>query len=180
MSYRAELRDIANENHGVVTVRAAQEAGVPAVEVRKLAHRGALERLGYGVYRMVDAPRGPLDEFAEAVALVGEGALLADEAVLAAYDLGQVNLRRIPVATSARVRRALPRTIQVVHRDVDECDRSDVDGIPAMTVAAALRQVAPTMLPERVARAALTAAARGLISEDDKDHLTRPIRQGVA
>ncbi|MGH3774937.1 MAG: hypothetical protein ACRDRR_04255 [Pseudonocardiaceae bacterium] len=46
---------------------------MPAVELRKLAARGALARLGHGVYRMLEAPTGRLDEFAEAVAMAGEG-----------------------------------------------------------------------------------------------------------
>ena len=50
MTYRHDLWEIAAEYHGIVTTRQAEDAGVPAVEVRKLAARGALERLGYGVY----------------------------------------------------------------------------------------------------------------------------------
>ena len=89
MTYRQVLRELAFDTHGVVTLADAREAGVPDVAVRQLAQRGALERLGKGVYRMNEVPRGPLDEFAEAVALVGRQAVLADEAVLAAHGIHQ-------------------------------------------------------------------------------------------
>lgn len=173
MSHRAALRDLAHASHGVVTVRAAEESGVPAVEVRKLAARGALEHLGYGVYRMTEAAHGPLDEFAEAVALAGNGAVLADEAVLAAHDLAQVNLRQISVATQRRSRRTVPSTVRMVQRKVDETDRDDIDGIPAMSVVAALREVRGRLLPERVSEATKAAAARGLISAADAQQILR-------
>lgn len=171
MTYRETLRELAYDTHGVVTLSDAVGAGVPAVEVRKLAARGALERRGKGVYRMAEAPHGPLDEFAEAVALVGSDAVLADEAVLAALDLGQVNLRRIKVATSRRIRHALPPTVQVVHRQVDDRERDDIDGIPSMSLSAALLAARGTVLPERLVEAVRKARARDLISASEADRV---------
>ncbi|WP_250442681.1 type IV toxin-antitoxin system AbiEi family antitoxin domain-containing protein [Actinotalea sp. C106] len=173
MTYRQTLRELAWSNHGIVTVRDAEAAGVPAVEVRKLASRGALERVGHGVYRSTEVPAGPLDEYAEAVAIAGPDAVLADEAVLAAHNLGQVNLRQIKVATKTPARKQLPSTIKMVIRSVADADRDDVDGIPAMSLAAALRSVAAAhaLLPERVVEAAKTAAARGMISPAERDQV---------
>lgn len=164
MSYRQQLRELAFDTHGVVTTRSAEAAGVPAVELRKLAGRGALTRVGHGVYRMLEAPAGKLDEFAEAVALVGEGAVLADESVLAALGLAQVNLRRIRVASPRRVRARLPDTIEVVHRVMPEDQRDYIEGIPAMTLEAALLASRGRVMTERLVDAARAAAVRGLIS----------------
>ncbi|MDQ2707390.1 MAG: type IV toxin-antitoxin system AbiEi family antitoxin domain-containing protein [Actinomycetota bacterium] len=47
MTYRQQLRELAFDTHGVVTTRDAQAAVVPAVELRKLAARGALAHLGH-------------------------------------------------------------------------------------------------------------------------------------
>lgn len=176
MTYRQVLREMAYDTHGVVTLDAAKEAGVPAVEVRKLASRGALERRGKGVYRMTEAPYTPLDEFAEAVALVGPDAVLADESVLAALDLGQVNLRRIKVATTRRVRQRLPATVEVVHRRVAEDERDDIDGIPAMSLPAALLAARGTVLPERLVDAVRKATARELISPRDGERVLKALR----
>ena len=63
MSYRQELRELACDSHGVIALREAASSGVPAVEVRKLASRGASTRLGQGVYRMEEAPADGLTEF---------------------------------------------------------------------------------------------------------------------
>jgi len=184
VTYRQILRELAFDAHGVVTLDAARAAGVPEVSVRQLAERGALERLGKGVYRMTEMPRGALDEFAEAVALVGGDAVLADEAVLAAHDLAQVNLRRIKVAvpspsvavpSPSRVRQELPRTIDVVRRRVPEADRDAVDGIPSMSITAALIASIGRVMPERLLDAAQQARARSLISAADLDQVTQTI-----
>lgn len=135
MTHRQTLRELAFETHGVVTIRDAEAAGVPAVEVRKLAGRGALTGVGQGVYLMKEAPRAGLTEFAVAVALVGEEAVLVDDAVLAAHDLVQVNLRRIRVATGNRVRKRLPPSLELIHLRVPDEDRADIDGVPAQRLA---------------------------------------------
>lgn len=163
MTYRQLLRELAFDTHGVVTAEDAAAAGVPAVELRKLAARGALAHRGRGVYRMLEVPTGRLDEFAEAVALAGPDAVLADEAVLAAHELAQVNLRRIRVATPRRVRAKLPPTVEIVHRDVPGEQRDDVDGVPAMSVEAALLSARGRVMTERLIDATRAAAARGLL-----------------
>lgn len=177
MSYRQELRELAHDSHGIVTLRDAAAAGVPAVEVRKLASRGALTRLGQGVYRMEEAPADRLTEFAMAVALVGGDAVLADESVLAAHDLAQVNLRRIRVATSERVRRRLPPTIKVVARAVPVDQRTELDGVPAMTLTAAIRASQGRVMSSRLVDAARQADIRGLIDHHDAEAIKRELEQ---
>lgn len=152
----------------LVTTGDAARIGVPAVEVRKLAARGALTQLGRGVYRMLEAPSGRLSEFAEAVALAGTGAVLADESVLAALDLTHINLRRFRIASPRRVRVNLPPTIELIHRQIPVEERSEIEGIPATTVAAAIRGARGRVLAARLIDATHTAAARGLLSPTDE------------
>lgn len=168
MTYRQRLRELAFDTHGVVTTKEALAIGVPAVELRKLAARGALRHLGRGVYRMLEVPVGALDEFAEAVALAGDGAVLADEAVLSALDLAQVNLRRVRVASPRRVRAKLPETVEVVHRDVPPEQRDYIDGVPSMTLEAALLGSRGRVMTERLVDAAHEAADRGLLRRDQE------------
>lgn len=169
MTHRQTLRELAFETHGVITVRDAESVGVPAVEVRKLAARGALSRVGHGVYLMNEAPTDTLTEFAIAVALAGENAVLADDAVLAAHDLAQVNLRSIRVATGNRVRKKLPATIELVHLDVPTADRDHIDGVPAMRLATALLASRNRVMTSRLVDAARLAAARGLMDAAEAD-----------
>ncbi len=168
VTYRRRLRELAFDTHGVVTTGDAARIGVPAVEVRKLAARGALTQVGRGVYRMLEAPSGRLSEFAEAVALAGPGAVLADESVLAALDLTHINLRRIRIASPRRVRVSLPPTVELIHRQIAVEDQDDIEGIPAMTVVAAIRGARGRVMTERLLEATRTAAARGLLSPGDE------------
>lgn len=181
MTYRQVLRELAFDTHGVVTLADARDAGVPDVAIRQLAERGALKRLGKGVYRMSEVPRGPLDEFAEAVALVGGEAVLADEAVLAARDLAQVSLRRIKVATPtpSRVRHELPRIVELVRRRVPASDQDAIDGIPAMSIPAALISSIGRVMDERLLDAAEQAKARGLISAADAERVTHAVNRSA-
>lgn len=171
MSHRQALRELAFDTHGVVTLRDAESTGVPAVEVRKLASRGALTRLGQGVYRMDEAPADALTEFAVAVALVGGDAVLANESVLAAHDLAQVNLRRIQVATSERVRKQLPKTIEVISRRVPDVQRTDIDGVPAMRLTEAIRASRGKVMTSRLIDAARQADVRGLIDHREAESI---------
>lgn len=171
MSYRSVLRQLAFDTHGVVTLAEAETCGVPAAEVRKLTSRGALIRLGQGVYRMVEVAPGPLDEFAAAVALVGADAVLADESVLAAYDLGQINVRRIKVATTARVRKRLPATVQIVRKHVPKHLRTDIEGIPSMRVGAAVLACRGKVMETRLVDAMTSASARGIVDHDDAQRI---------
>ena len=163
MTYRQVLRWHAFDTHGVVTTAAAAELGVPAVELRKLARRGALQHVGYGVYRMTEVPPTPLTEYAEAVAMLGPDAVIADEAVLAWYGLAQVNPRKIRIALGRRTRAKLPPTVEVVYRDLTAADVTVVEGVPMMTVAAALRACQGRVMTERLRQGAREALERHLI-----------------
>ena len=129
-----------------------------AVELRKLHQRGGLDHVGQGLYRFEDIPTTPKDEFMEAVLRVGEDAVLAGDAVLALHDLGLAHPRRIHVATPRRVRRQLPPFIKVEQRAVPRAERTTYEGIPAMTVAGAIRDCRGLLMPERLIDAVTEAA----------------------
>lgn len=150
MGYRRDLWEMAASRNGVVTVGEAEDAGVPAVEVRKLAARGALRAYGQGVYTHRDVPTTPFTEPTVAVALAGEGAFLQRESVLDLLGLGQFNPPRVRVGTRRRVRRALPGWMELEHRtDVPDAELTEYEGIPATTVRRALEDMRHRMPPDR-------------------------------
>ena len=102
--YRDRVREIALGEYGYVTTKDAAAAGVPAVELRKLAARGALVHVAYGIYRVPDAPGSPFDQFAEALLRAGDGAYLRGDSVLALFGLADVNPRKIRVVAPKRSR----------------------------------------------------------------------------
>lgn len=176
MTYRKVLWDWALDHHGLVTTHDARDLEIPTVELRKLAQRGGLARIGQGVYRVTGLPESDHADFAEAVALVGRDAYLTNDAVLALHDLGQVNPRSIRVATPHRVRAALPRHVSVVLRtDLSAEDLVVYDDIPSTTVARALVDCRALVMTSRLREAADSARRTGLLTRDERDWVSESL-----
>ncbi|MDN5558490.1 MAG: hypothetical protein L0G23_03525 [Ruaniaceae bacterium] len=168
MGYRHDLWEVAASRHGVVTVTEAEDAGVPAVEVRKLAARGALRGYGQGVYVHCDVPATSLTESVIAVNLAGDGAFLHRESVFEAVGIGQFNPPKIRVGTRRRVRRTLPGWMELENcPDVPDEDLTRYEGIPATTVRRALEDIRDRMPPDRWEVLVDEALRRGLIEGND-------------
>jgi len=167
MSYRDRLRLLAFDRHGIVTTAEATAMGIPAVEVRKLASRGALIRTGHGVYRMMEAPTDDLTAFAEAIAIVGKDAVVADESVLSLHDLALVNPPKILIAASHRIRAILPETIQVIRRPGTHHAVEFVDGIASMPLVEAMIRCKDRVPRDRLDNAVKNGVARNLLSDDE-------------
>lgn len=164
MSYRQTVREIALDQYGYVTTRDAADADVPAVELRKLAARGALINISYGLYRLADARPTEYDQFAEALLRVGDGAYLRGDAVLALHHLALVNPRRIRVGVTRRVRTDLPEFIDLREEEMPESDLTDYEGLRSTTVAVALLDCRAHVMTERLLDAARQARGEGLLT----------------
>lgn len=162
-TYRRRLRERALDQYGYVTTSDAADLAVPSVELRKLAARGGLEHVGYGLYRFEDIPPTGRDEFMEAVLRVGRDAYLTHDAVLAFHDLGLVNPKRMRVGTPHRVRGRLPGHAEVVQQQLHASDLTVYERIPSTTVARALLDCRGIVMPERLVDAAEAAARQGLL-----------------
>ena len=173
--YRSALYALAAEHHGLVTTEMARAVGVPSVEVRKLAARGGVSNVARGLYRVEGIDGGDRAPYAEAVLRVGDDAHLVGDSVLAFHDLALVNPRRIKVGTSRRVRRDLPAHIQLMHTRTDPADLTEYDGIPSLTVAAAIRDSIGAVMPERLSEAVERAVDEGLVRRRDASALLAEI-----
>jgi predicted transcriptional regulator of viral defense system len=114
---------------------------------------------------MAEIPPTPMTEYAEAVALVGAGAVIADESALAMLELALVSPARIKVAAPRRTRASLPPTIHVVRRTLRPDDVTQVDGIATMTIAAAMRACRGRVMPSRLQDGVRDAARRQLLDD---------------
>lgn len=166
-TYRRRLYDRALDRYGYVTTQDAESIGVPPVELRKIAARGGLEHVAYGVYRFDDVPRTGRDQYMEAVLRVGPDAYLTQDAVLALHDLGLVNPRRIRVGTPRRARGQLPDHIEVIQERLDRADLTAYEGIPSATIGRALLDCRGIVMDERLVDAAREAARQGLLRKSE-------------
>lgn len=161
--YRETVREIALDRYGFVTTKDAAAAGVPPGELPKLAARGGLENVAYGLYRVSDIPATPLGQFAEAVFRAGDGAYLHGESVLALLGLADVNPRRISVAVRRRARPTLPPFVQLT-RAAAEVPTTFYEGLASQPVADALLECRGSVETPRLVAAAQAARAEGLLT----------------
>ena len=173
--YRDTVREIALDHYGYVATRDAVEAGVPAVELPKLAARGGLENVAYGLYRVPDVPPTRYDQFAEALLRAGEGAYLHGESVLALFGLADVNPRQIRVAIRRRARPKLPAFVELTQVKGD-VRTIFYENLNSQSVADALLECRGRIETERLLDAAKQARAEGLLTTAEWQRLKRGIR----
>ncbi len=135
------LVGLAAERNGYVTTRDARDIGVDPVQLRILAGRGRLERVGRGVYRVSVLPRGEHDDLAAAVAwTLGRGAI-SHESALALHALADVNPSRIhlTVPRDNHPRAAGAQLYRLHRRDLPATDITSVGGILVTKVARTIK-----------------------------------------
>lgn len=178
-TYRRRLYDRALDQYGYVTTRDAENLGVPAVELRKITHRGGIKQIAYGLYRFDDVPPSGRDQFMEAVLRIGPEAYLTHDAVLALHDLGLVNPRRIRVGTPKRARPQVSDHIEILQRQLGMNELTSYEGIPSTTVFRALLDCRRLVMGERLISATSEAARRGLLRKNEAEHVLAELRATV-
>jgi len=157
------LLEVAVPQHGLFRVEQAQGVGVDDVRVRKLAARGAVERRAQGVYRVVGIPIDAYTELMEAVLWAKGRGVIAGETALALWDLADVNPRKIHlvVPPDYNPRGRGGERYQVQRRRLDAADQDEVQGVPTVTPAIAIRQaIAHGLAGDLVEQAITRAQAR--------------------
>lgn len=163
---------MAISHNGVVSIHDAKDAGVPPVEVRKLAARGALRRHGYGVYSHEGVPTTPETQPTIAVSLGGRGAFLLRESVLELCGLGHLNPRKIRVGSRRRVRRKIEPWMALEHVvDIADSDLTTYRGVPSTTVNRALLDIKDRIPRERWIRMVDEAKQRYLLQPEQAQML---------
>ena len=171
-----DIYEIAADNYGLVTNAQAMDVGVTRMELKRYADSGRLERRGHALYRLVKWVPTQYDRFAEAVAQVGDGAVLYGEGVLAMLELASANPSKITVATPKRVRRKLPSWIELVQTPDVGRERNYM-GIPCQHVANAILACRGRIMGERLAQATKRAREQGWIDAAEARRLTKELKK---
>ena len=164
------LWDVAVDQYGCVTSADAQTLGLPDSTLGKMAARGRLQRVSYGVYRFPQWPVGANDHLMRAVLWTRDPqAMLSHETALDVWDLCDVNPSKIHVTVPKKrpLRRQVVPAAYVVHReDLGEKDRGWWEQIPAVTPDCAIRQgIADGLRPSLIGQAIEQALSRSLIDD---------------
>lgn len=174
MTYRQIIQDVARENHGIITTEQGRAAGVPSVEVRKIAARGYLRRIGHGAYRVMLVPDTPLTPYAAALAIAGSLSHLGPAATLAARGLIAVR-KVIDVCVPRWPSRADVRGVRVTCRFRHHSELTRYEGLAVLTLVAALADHEPEFGEQRVGVVLDEARVTGRISEAEW-HRVRELR----
>lgn len=175
VKYREIVRELALDHYGYVTTKDAADAGVPTVELPKLAARGGLVNVAYGLYRVPDIPPTTYDQFAEALLRAGEGAYLHGESVLALFGLADVNPKQIKVAVRRRARPKLPSFIEL-SRVSDDVHTTSYEGLTAQPVGDAILECRGRIETERLLDAVKQARREGLLTTAEWHRVRKGLR----
>ena len=166
MSYYDIIYEYAADNYGLITSTKAKGLDIPNVELVKLSHRGRLVRIGHGVYRITHYIPTALDRYAEAIAIVGADSYIYGESVLAMYGLASVNPTVILVATTKKIRKSLPRHIQMVYMKYKD-HVVNYEGILSQSIIFAILVCRDVIMSDRLENAIVEAEKQGLITPEE-------------
>ena len=169
--------ELATDQHGYLTTAQAQQLGIGRDTIRKIAKRGALQRVSWGVYRLPTFPASTFAEYMEASLWpAGVSGVISHESALAIRDLSDVNPPKvhITVPKAFRVRRAIPRYLVIHHTDLSDTDIASVEGVPTTTVRRAIEDCHRTHLGPALLRQAIEDGEReGYLRPDEARELGR-------
>ena len=164
------LWDLAVDQYGYVTSRDATALGLADTTLGKMAARGRLERVAYGLYRFPQWPISANDNLMQAVLWARDPlAVLSHETALAVWELCDVNPSKTHVTIPKRrpLRRAfVPPTYEIHREDLAAADRGWWQQIPTVTPATAIRQgIVQGLRPSLITQAIDQALDRNLMDD---------------
>jgi predicted transcriptional regulator of viral defense system len=183
---RDELWDVAVDQYGYVTANDAHDLSIPVVELGKLAARGKLERISYGVYRFPfqEWPVSANDSLMEAVLWTRDRrAALSHDTALSLHELSDVNPDKTHVTVTpksrALQRKQIPRGYAIHFQRLADDQIGWWEHIPTVTVATAIDQCIDSRVrPDLVLQAISNAGRLGRITPEAAETLEDKLRRG--
>lgn len=170
-----QIYEEAVDNYGLINAAKIRNMGIKKQQVQRYLKDNRLEKIGHGVYKITQYVPVREDQYAKAVALVGDDAYLYGTAVLALLELALVNPNKLTVATNKRVRKKLPQWIDVVKTKDYKPDM--ILGIPTQNLVDAFKTCRGKVMPNRLNDAADEARRQGLLSSMDYEYVKSEIME---
>ncbi len=177
------MLELAEENDGLLTAGQARGAGIASSVLARLAQRGRLERIARGVYRIPYFPSNRFTQYREAVLAARSGGgpkslVLSHATALAAYGISDANPARIhlTVPRRARLRRKLPKLVEIHRADLPLDDVTVHEGLPITTIARTVEDILSATGRVSLVRQAISGARReGYINRAEAQRLARRV-----
>lgn len=164
-----QIYEEAVDNYGLINAAKIKDMGIKKQQIQRYLKDNRLEKVGHGVYKITQYVPVREDQYAKAVALVGDDAYLYGTAVLALLELALVNPNKLTVATNKRVRKQLPQWIDVVKTKDYKPDM--ILGIPTQNLVDAFKTCRGKVMPDRLNDAIEEARKQGYISRKEFEEL---------
>ena len=179
-----KVLEIVADQFGYLTTSQAGQRGVSDDALRKMAKRGNLERVSWGVYRVPTFPPSPYAEYMEASLWpAGVRGVISNESALVLYGLSDVSPSaiHITVPRDFRIRRKIPAHVVVHHAELPDEEVTLLEGIPITTVARTIEDCHRAHLGPALLRQALEGAEReGYLNAKDAANLRNEVLSGTA
>ncbi|MCL2785062.1 MAG: type IV toxin-antitoxin system AbiEi family antitoxin domain-containing protein [Propionibacteriaceae bacterium] len=173
------LREVAMDQHGLVSSEQASKEGIPRQELVKLAARGRLERLKRGVYLVPQVAGSRYQNWALAVLWTGAPeACLSHETALAAWEISDINPNQIHITVGKhrRLRRTGGERYVIHYADLADRQRTSFEQIPITNVPTTIEQCIAWGTPTYLIKQALERAGlAGQLLKGDSENLTRKL-----
>ena len=167
------LMDVAIDHAGYLPTRDVTRRGIPPARLVSLAHRGAIERVGHGLYRMPNYPIDHNDDLILAVLWTNQRGAISHETALRFYELADVNPSGIDIsiATDYRIGKSGGDGYRLHRYDLEGIVRT-VDGVRVVDVFTAVAGAIEQGVGDALVRQAIGKARRlGWITEQQADQL---------
>ena len=177
-SYK-EIQDIAADQFGYVTTSQARERDVGDDALRKMAARGTLERVSWGVYRDPTFPPSPHAEYMEASLWpAGVRGVISHQSSLALCGLSDVSPSAIHITVPGdfRIRRIIPAHLAVHHANLRDEEVTLFESIPTTTLRKTIEDCHRAHIGPALLRQALEDAKReGFLSPSEAAALRKQV-----
>jgi predicted transcriptional regulator of viral defense system len=177
------IYEIAEDQNGYVTASQAVDAEIDPRTLAKMAERGVLKRVSWGLYRLTRFPHSTFDQYVEATLWpLSARAVISHESALALYGLSDVNPAQVhaTVPKSFRIRREVPKWLVLHRADVSDADWHVHEGVPATTPERTIRDCHAAHLGPALVRQAIRDGRRtGFLRASQANSLEKELLGGI-
>jgi len=176
MKHWDAIQQIALGSNGIVTFAQARDAGVFPAEIYRWCKAGRLLKVGRGVYRLTTIPsQGFVSDMASLLAMIGEGAYLYGESVLALLRLCPTRPYIAYVAVPRRIRKTtLPKGVIII-RSPATYRPIYHDGIACQRPADAIRSCIGLLESSRLVEAVAEGERQGYFLQSESSELVNEV-----
>jgi predicted transcriptional regulator of viral defense system len=157
-----EIYDIAVDQYGYVRSDDLRALDIDVKRLGDLKRRGQATHVGNGLYRLTAIPPTRYDQYMEAGLWHRKPGTISHDTALDLWDVSDINPDRIHITLPRATRLTrTPPALYVIHReDLNDHERTRLEGIPIVTLAKAIRQCAAAHTRPELLRQAIDNGQR--------------------